>query len=126
MPELGYTWQGYNNIEVGIKPSYALGRNHENISLLLGGNIFKHHVTYISPFINIKYYRWLKITRSALNISCNYSLTKVNGITDQRITPEIGLALHIIGISYGYNIPIGSEKIPFISPHRLSIRWMAF
>jgi hypothetical protein len=124
-PEVGYIWQGYNNIEGGVKLMYFTNKKqtHENVSLILGCNFFKHYVTYASPFVTLKYYKVIKIP---INISCSYWQTTVHGIRDQRITPEIGIAIGAISISYGYNIPISSDKISFITPSRVAIRLISF
>ena len=101
-PVLGYLWQGYGAFEIGVKAMHFFQtkkHSHENISLILGGDIFKHYKTTVSPFSTLKYYHQYKKSGMALNVSCNYWLTKMEGITDQRITPEIGIALGIISVS---------------------------
>ena len=127
LPEIGDIWQGYNNIEVGLKIGYIIDkkRTHNNISLILGGEFFKHNVTYASPFATLKiYFQFNK--GLGLHISGGYWYTKYEGITDQRITPEIGIGFRWFSLSYGYNIPISGEQIPFITNNRIALRWIAF
>jgi len=123
----GYLWEGYNNIEIGIKPTWLISRKgkirgHENISLIFGGDIYKNNVTYVSPFATVKYY-YTGIKYVNLHFSVCYWQTTFEGVTDQRITPEIDIGEALFSLSYGYNISISSEQIPFITTHRIALRF---
>jgi hypothetical protein len=126
VPNLGYAWQGINTFEAGLRLLPFTTNGTETFALISNAILFKHNdITYVSPEAMLRYNKPIKgIMRGylAASFSCSYWTTKVLGEREHRITPEIGASIGIIGIYYGYNIPISQQELPFFLGHRIAVR----
>jgi hypothetical protein len=111
---------------------FAIGKiGHENISLFGNGLLFQQGAaTYLSPEITLRYFKPLPIRNNysfGIAPSVSYWTTKVLSTRNDLITPELALVFfQRLNISYGYNIPLTTNRPPFISAHRLSVRFIVF
>ena len=128
IPFVGDVYQGYNSFECGIKimPVMHTRKPIETTSLMMGCDFFPHHRVYTSPFAAVKFYHRFRTTKKlwGFNLQCTYWLLTAEGVTDQRLTPEIGLLYNFFCLSYGLNIPISSDQVSFIGLNRVSLRFI--
>jgi hypothetical protein len=126
VPNLGYAWQGINTYEAGLRLLPFTKAGAESFAVIGNGILFKRDdITYVSPELMLRYNKPLKgIMHGTLNASmvCSYWTSKVLGEREHRITPEIGVSLGIIAVTYGYNIPISENELSFFSRHRIAVR----
>ena len=124
LPVIGYISQGFNTLELGVKPMYFTSKKRpaENASVIAGCYLFQSKTYYFAPYATGKYYLQFGKSRFGLNLSGTYWIARVEKMQEQLITPEVGLAFFIFSISYGYNYPITHEQIPFIAQQRIAFR----
>lgn len=128
-PHFGYARQGINTFDAGLR-LLTFGV-HENISLMGNAIVFKQNATYVSPEVKIRYVKPLKTKKYpgllSVAFSVSYWTSEVHSIREHRITPEISVGFfQYFHLCYGYNIPISTEKLLLISPHRFAIRFISF
>ncbi|MBL7918979.1 MAG: hypothetical protein JNJ40_01620 [Bacteroidia bacterium] len=80
----------------------------------------KRTATYISPVLLLSYYKPIKKMVGPI-ISLEYSYRKINNITSNTITPEIGLCFYYFSLNFGYNIPI-DNSFDWTTPYRVTLR----
>lgn len=129
-PFAGYIWQKSNTLDLGISLNTMLPSKKKHMWLNFPAGVdlnWVHKINYVSPFIGIKYSCALDRNYNGIYISVFYWRTKINGMVDNRITPEIGGMIYgFVGISYGYNIPVGPNELDNFGRHRITIRFPGF
>ncbi len=115
---LGVVYQ--NEILYQAGQRIAFRKKREAISFCLNAQIQFRNATYLSPTLLINYYKPIYKSLGP-SVNLEYSYRKIQGITCNTVTPEVGICLYWFSLNCGYNISL-DNSFPWTTPFRLSLR----
>ena len=118
-PSQGLVYQ--NELLYQLGQRFGFRKKRELLSLCILAQVQVRKVIYLSPTAVLSYYKPIKKMYGPI-FNLEYSYRKINGLTCNTLTPEIGLALPwYYSINVGYNIKI-DNSFEWTTPFRITLR----